>query len=120
MVGEKEYPGTVIPWEIEVAGYKRDGTLVVFECRKRGRNVEKDEMASFAYTIEDLGAEKYVIFQKKFSKGAQKIADHHKINHIQLQLDEKTEQMLIGFLGRCFATVTVKTFSTGTVPSVSS
>lgn len=113
---KQEFQGTACPWEIEVAGYKSDGTLVVFECRKRGRNVEKGEMGSFAYVIEDLEAEGYVVCQKKFSKGAKKIADHHKIEHINLQFDQETGQKVIEFLGRCFVTRGMTMYMSGGPP----
>lgn len=117
---KQDFQGTVTPWEIDVAGYKGDGTLVVFECRKRGRNVEKAEMGAFAYAIEDLGAKGYVVCQKTFSKGAQRIADHQEIEHIKLQWDKDTGQKVIEFLGRCFMTRGMTMVMFGGVPKTES
>lgn len=104
VVPEKtEFEGQVEDWEIDVAGYDVVGKLVVFECRKRSRPVEKGHMAHFAYVVEDLGAKGFVVSQKGLSSGAKNIANRHAIQHITLQWDQNTDQKLVEFIGRFFA-----------------
>jgi Restriction endonuclease len=101
---KKKYQGKVEGWEIEVAGYSEgDGKLVVFECRHRGRNVGKSEMAAFAYTVQDLGAKKgYIVSQKGLSKGARSIATFHDIRHIPFSWEESTGDYLMRILDTAF------------------
>src|SRR5262245_60979707 len=70
----KGHDGAAAWWELDVTAYEKgSGQVVVFECRKRGRNVEKGEMASFAYTLNDLGAKGFIVSQKELGKGAREI-----------------------------------------------
>ena len=113
---KKEFERHVEDWEIDVAGYHASGKLVVFECRKRSRKVEKGHMAHFAYVVEDLGAKGFVVSQKGLSSGAKNIAKHHAIQHITLQWDQDTSQKLVEFMGRFFATRGVAMFICGSPP----
>jgi hypothetical protein len=97
------FRGEVEQWQIDVAGHNAGGKLVVFECRKRSRKVEKGHMAHFAYVVEDLGAKGYVVSQKGLSKGAQNIAKHNAIEHITLEWNQETGEKVVEFFGRFFA-----------------
>jgi hypothetical protein len=117
VVSEKrEFEGEVEDWEIDVAGYDVSGKLVVFECRKRSRKVEKGHVAHFAYVVKDLGAMGFVVSQKGLSSGAQNIADHHAIQHITLEWNQETGQKVIEFMGRFFATAGLGLFLCGALP----
>jgi hypothetical protein len=96
--------GTVEKWQIDVAAYQKgDQKLVVFECKDRGRNLEKSQAAAFAVTIEDLGAAKgYLVTQKMLSKGAKNVAAWKGIEHMRVEWDDSTNQAIIDFLGRTF------------------
>src|SRR3954453_13143763 len=98
--------GKVEKWQIDVAAFQKgDQKLVVFECKDRGRNLEKSQAAAFSVTIEDLGAAKgYLVTQKKLSRGAKKVADWKGIGHLQIVWDEKSDQAIISFLDRTFVT----------------
>jgi hypothetical protein len=110
------FQGAVENWEIDVAAYQFDGKLVVFECRKRSRNVEKGDMAHFAYVVEDLGAKGFLVSPRGLAKGAQNIANHHAIDHMKLVWDEGSSQRIVDFLGRFFAIRTLGLFVRGAEP----
>ena len=104
---KKEYQGAVESWNIEVAGYREgDNRLVVFECRRRKRNVEKGEMGAFEHVIRDLGAQGYVVSQENLSKGARRIAEYHGIIHIPFRWDEKTGDYFLKVLNDVFIQIT--------------
>ena len=103
---KKEYDGKSTSWELDVTAYaKGTGELVVFECRKRGRNVEKGEMASFAYTIKDLNAKGFIVSQKKLGKGASEIAAHEGIQHVQFTWNAETGDHVLKWLSQIYASV---------------
>jgi hypothetical protein len=100
------FQGEATKWELDVTAFaKGSDQLVVFECRKRGRNVEKAEMGSFAYTLKDLKAKGFVVSQKQLGKGAQEIARHEGIGHMQFNWDEETGDSVLRWLRTVIATV---------------
>jgi hypothetical protein len=106
---KKGYDGESTWWELDVTGYaKGTGQLVVFECRRRSRNVEKGEMASFAYTVNDLKAKGFIVSQKQLGKGAKEIAQHEGIGHMQFKWDAETGDHVLRWLHNIYAAVSDK------------
>lgn len=102
---KKEYNGECTPWELDVTAFAK-GTeqLIVFECRKRGRKVEKGEMAAFAFTVSDLGAKGYIVSQRGLGKGAKQIAEKKGIDHMQFTWNEETGDLVLKWLNNVYAT----------------
>jgi hypothetical protein len=113
---KKKYQGDINSWEIEISGYQEgDGRLAVFECRRRGRNIQKGEMGAFEHEIRDLGAKGYIVSEKGLSKGAKKIAEHHEIVHIPFNWDPGTEDYVLKILNQIFAKVTMSAIASVSV-----
>jgi len=86
-------------WNIDVAGTKSGShRTVIFEVRRRKKNVEPAEMAALAYQIQDTGSEKgYVVtkLDRGPSKGAGLIAESEQIAHIEVAADSTPEIYLM-------------------------
>src|SRR5262245_25617625 len=101
---KKEYDGDATSWELDVTAFEKGtGDLVVFECKKRGRNVEKGEMGKFAFTLIDLGAKGFLVSEKRLSKGAQEIADHKGIGHMQFKCNLETGDSVLRWLNTVYS-----------------
>ena len=96
----------VRPWDIEVVGYrKEDRRLVIFECRRRGRNVEPGHAAEFAYRIDDTGAETgffVTTLENGLSQGAQEVADYERIGHIRLSREATPDEYVMRCMDNIF------------------
>ena len=60
---------------------------LLFECRRKSRNLEPKDAGEFAYRIETTGAKQgYLVttLDKGLSEGAKTIAEFERIGHIQL------------------------------------
>ncbi len=109
----KPIPGIarkVKPWAIDVVGYRK-GTnrLVLFEVKRRGRNVEPEQAAGFAYRILDTEAEAgYIVttMDRNLSSGAKEIANYEKIGHIQLQKDSTPDDYVMRIADNMFVGIT--------------
>lgn len=98
------------PWAIDVVGYRK-GTkrLVLFEVKRRGRNVEPEQAAGFAYRILDTEAEAgYIVttMGRDLSSGAKEIADYEKIGHIQVEKDSTPDDYTMKIADNMFVGVT--------------
>jgi len=93
-------------WNIEVIGYASgERKIVIFEVRKKSRNIEPEETGALAYRIEDTGAEKGFFVTplgRTLSKGAKKIATFKRIGHVQLSVDSTPENYLMKYLRKFF------------------
>jgi hypothetical protein len=96
-------------YNIEVLGYtKGDERLVLFECRRKKRNVEPGEAGEFAYRILTTGANKgYFVttLDKGLSEGAKMHADYEQIGHIQLSADATPHEYVMKYLNNFFVGV---------------
>jgi hypothetical protein len=103
-------------WDIEVIGYAcGQRKMVIFEVRKKSRNIEPEAAIAFAGRIEDTGSEKgYFVtpLGRTLSKGARKIADYNEIGHIQLSVGSTPENYVMKYLNDFFVglTSTMATF----------
>lgn len=90
-------------YDIEVFAYaKGDGRAVLFECRRKSRNLEPKDAWEFAYRIETTGAVKgYFVttLDKGLSEGAKTIADYEQIGHIQLSCNATPDEYVMRHLG---------------------
>ncbi len=97
-------------WDIEVIGYTSGHRkMVIFEVRKKSRNIEPEAAQAFAGRIEDTGSEKgYFVtpLGRTLSKGARKIADFNEIGHIQLSVDSTPENHVMKYLNDFFVGLT--------------
>jgi hypothetical protein len=97
-------------WDIEVIGYTSGRRkMVIFEVRKKSRNIEPEAAGALAYRIEDTGSEKgYFVtpLGRTLSKGARKIADFKQIGHIQLSVDSTPENHVMKYLNDFFVGLT--------------
>ncbi len=97
-------------WDIEVIGYSSgQRKMVIFEVRKKSRNIEPEAAVAFAGRIEDTGSEKgYFVtpLDRTLSKGAQRIADYHEIGHVQLSVDSTPENHVMKYLNGFFVGLT--------------
>jgi hypothetical protein len=101
-----KFQGKVTKWEIDVTAFaKGTDQLVVFECRHRGRNVEKAQMGAVAYTVHDLGAKGFVISKKELSKGAKEVARAEGIGHMQFLWDKDTGDSILRWLNKIYVSV---------------
>jgi len=99
-------------WNIDVAATKSasQGT-VIFEVRRRKRNVVPEEIAALVYKIQDTSSEKGYIVTKLDrgpSSGADLIAGFENIEHIQVSEDSTPEYSLMKCLERWFVDLTDK------------
>jgi hypothetical protein len=96
-------------YDIEVMGYsKGDEKLVLFECRRKSRNLEPRDAGEFAFRIQTTGAKKgYFVttLEKGLAEGAQTIADHAQIGHIQVSANATPHEYLMKYLSNFFAGV---------------
>jgi hypothetical protein len=101
-------------YDIEVVGYSRgEYKLVLFECRRKCRNLEPRDAGELAYRIETTGAEKgYFVttLDRGLAEGAKTIADFEEIGHIQLSADATPQVYLMKYLSSIFVGV-ADTFS---------
>jgi hypothetical protein len=93
-------------WNIDVAATKSvsQGT-VIFEVRRRKRNVVPEEIAALVYKIQDTSSEKGYLVTKLDrgpSSGADIIAEFEHIEHIQVSEDSTPEYSLMKCLERWF------------------
>jgi hypothetical protein len=99
-------------WDIEVIGYTSgQRKMVIFEVRKKSRNIEPEAAAGLAYRIDDTGSDKgYFVTSlgRTLSKGARKIADFNEIGHIQLSVDSTPENYVMKYLNDFFVGLTSK------------
>lgn len=100
-------------YDIEVMGYsKGDKKLVLFECRRKSRNLEPKDAGELAYRIQTTGAKKgYFVttLEKGLAQGAKTIADYEKIGHIQLSANATPKEHLMKCLNSFFVGLTDKT-----------
>ena len=93
-------------WSIEGLGYSLDGRKqVLFECRKRTRNIEPEQAGGFVFRIQDTGAKKgyfITIMNRKLGKGAKKIAEAHGVGLIQLNAEATLENYLMKHANKFF------------------
>jgi|RhiMetdeSRZDD1v2_1073273.scaffolds.fasta_scaffold261819_2 hypothetical protein len=96
-------------YDIEVMGYsKGDEKLVLFECRRKSRNLEPKDAGEFAYRIQTTGAKKgYFVttLEKGLAEGAKTITDYERINHIQLSANATPQEYLMKYLNNFFVGV---------------
>ena len=96
-------------YDIEVTGYsKGDEKLVLFECRRKSRNLEPKDAGEFAYRIQMTGAKKgYFVttLEKGLAEGAKTIADYAQIYHIRLSENATPQEYLMKYLNNFFVLV---------------
>lgn len=76
------------PWNPDQLAFTSDGTMIIVECRYRGPRtggVKQNDMAAFAYILDDTGAEGIVITTKPIQKGAKMVAKNEIIGIIEFQ-----------------------------------
>lgn len=93
-------------WNIDVAATKSvsRGT-VIFEVRRRKRNVVPEEMAALVYKIHDTDSEKGYLVTKLDrgpSCGAEIIAGFEHVEHIEVSEDSTPESSLMKYLEHWF------------------
>lgn len=97
-------------WNIEVIGYTSGQLkMVIFEVRKKSRNIEPEAAGALAYRIEDTGSDKgYFVtpLGRTLSEGAKKIAAFNEIGHIQLKVNSTPENYVMKYLNEFFVGLT--------------
>ena len=93
-------------YDIEVMGYsKGDEKLVLFECRRKSRNLDPKDAGEFVYRIQTTGAKKgYFVttLKKGLAKGAKTITGYEQIDHIQLSENATPQEYLMKYLNNFF------------------
>ena len=93
-------------WNIDVVGYSNGSRkLVIFEVRRKKRNIEPEEVAGLLGRIEETQAQKgYIVTRlaRRLSIGSQKVAGFHKIDHIQISADATPDAYVMRYLRRFF------------------
>jgi len=106
-------------YDIEVLGYaKGDDKLVLFECRRKSRNLEPKDAGEFAYRVFTTSAKKgYFVttLDKGLSEGAKKIADFEQIGHICLSAEATPHEYVMKYLDNFFTGVVSKLTFSGSV-----
>lgn len=105
--GKQKLMGKATDWEIDAKGVKaNDQGIVVIECRRYTTSrINQKDMASFAYTIEDLGgAGGILVSPMEPQKGAKEIAAAHGIQHVRLNPEATSTDyvLMLDFLNRAF------------------
>jgi hypothetical protein len=104
-------------YDIEVLGYaKGDQKLVLFECRRKSRNLEPKDAGELAYRIETTGAKQgYFVttLDKGLAEGAKTIADFEQIGHIQLSCNATPHEYVMKYLNNFFVGVVARLTLTG-------
>jgi hypothetical protein len=99
-------------WNIDVVGYAAGSRkIVIFEVRRKKRNIVPEEIAGLAYRIEDTGSEKgYIVtrMDRGLSTGAEGIAGYEEIGHIRVSKDATPEFYLMQCLDKIFVRVVDK------------
>jgi len=99
-------------YDIEVMGYSTgDDKLILFECRRRSRNLEPKDAGELAYRIQTTGAKKgYFVttLEKGLGEGAKAIADYERIGHIQLSANATAHEHVMKYVNNLFVSVTAK------------
>ena len=108
--GKQSVPGASgTDWQIDAKAVRSDGGgFLIVECRRHtsGRQSQED-VGGLAYRIQDTGASGGIIVSPlELQKGAQIVAAHEGIHHVQLRPDSTNENYLLRFLNNVFAGVT--------------
>ncbi len=80
-------------WEIDAKGVRDgDATIVLVECRRHRNRLTQEALAAVAYRIIDTGAAGGIIVSLlPLQKGAAKVAEASKIEHVQLRPESARE-----------------------------
>ena len=95
-------------WEIDAKGVRQDDeSIVLIECRKRGKRIDQEQMAALAYRIRDTGANGGIIVSPlKPQKGAAIVATSENIKCIQIDPGSDTTNYIARFLRTIFTGIT--------------
>lgn len=95
-----------IEWNIDVVGNTAESDKpVIFEVRRKRRNVEPEEIAAIAYRIKDTKSQKgYIVTrtERGLSSGAETLAGFEQIGHIRISEDATPESYLMSHLDNLF------------------
>lgn len=97
-------------WEVDAKAWRdgADGFLVVEVRRHATSRLKQEHLAAFAYRIQDLGgAGGIIVSPLPLQKGAEFVAEHADIAHVQLFPESTAESYLAKFIGRRFLGETV-------------
>lgn len=93
-------------YDIEVLGFaKGDEKIVLFECRRKSRNLEPKDAGELAYRISATGAKNaYFVttFERGLAEGAKRIADFERIGHIRLSADASPYDYIMEYASAFF------------------
>ena len=92
-------------WEIDGKASLRGGSgYLVIEARRHTSSGQKQEdLAALAYRITDLGANGGIVVSPlPLQSGAQLVASHENIAHIQLDASSTAEQYIAQLMGQTF------------------
>jgi|GEM_PF-6999986 len=75
-------------WNIEVTAYDVDtNRLIIVECKRYKRKVNREMVGGFVYRIKDVGGRGILVTTLPLQKGASLTVGHEKIAHIILKPD---------------------------------
>lgn len=75
-------------WNIEVKAYDvDDDRIIIVECKRYKRRVNKEVVGGFAYRVHDTGSRGILVTTLPLQKGGQLIVQHEQIAHIILTPD---------------------------------
>jgi hypothetical protein len=96
-------------WNIDVVGYSNGSRkVVIFEVRRKKKNIEPEEIAGLLGRIEETQAQKgYIVtrLDRGLSIGSQKVAGFHKIGHIQVSVDATPDAYVMRYLKQVFVSM---------------
>jgi len=95
-------------WNIEIIGYTSRGhKTVIFEVRRKSRNIEPEEAGGFANRIRETKSKGYFVtpLGRTLSDGAKKVAKKNKINHVQVSVTSTPENYIMKYLRDFFVGV---------------
>lgn len=99
-------------YDVEVLGYTKGGEKrVIFECRRKSRNLEPKDAGELAYRILATNSERgYFVttLDKGLSEGAKTIAEYERIGHIQLSADATPYEYIMRYMKDFFLGVNPK------------
>jgi hypothetical protein len=92
-------------WEIDAKGVREgdDGFLII-ECRRyTTKGVTQEQMGALAYRVHDTGAAGAILVSPLDPQsGAQIVAQHEGIQHVQLSAESTTTAYVLRFLNEIF------------------
>lgn len=90
-------------WNIEVKAYDvDDDRIIIVECKRYKRRVNKEVVGGFAYRVHGTGSRGILVTTYSLQKGGQLIVQHEQIAHIILDADSTENDYLATVANQVF------------------